>query len=68
MQVFNNSYANKHMLRGKLQENKQVRRIMDHMQDMQRRAAEELISEHQKTIHIAVSETIIKAIQVVVHP
>jgi len=56
------------MLRGKLQENKQVRRIMDHMQDMQRRAAEELISEHQKTIHIAVSETIIKAIQVVVHP
>ena len=40
------------------------------MQDMQRRAAArpELVSEYQNTIHIVVSETVIKAIQVVIHP
>lgn len=43
---------------------------MNCMQDMQGRAAArpELVSEYQNTIHIVVSETIIKAITVVIHP
>ena len=43
---------------------------MNCKQDMQGRAAArpELVSEYQNTIHIVVSEMIIKVITVVIHP